>query len=162
MKKHILGLAIFSLIIGVSVFLFSIFFSVKYSESTYCPINAQVKVNKENSLEKKLIKQAVLNVKTNQLTLEFQRTSTGQPIALHFFVKDSSITKYNFTEYIFTDASRYSINLSKLSGINYHNNLYVIAEVVSTQEAFGDKKAINHYFDEEKAVSVLYDFNYSK
>jgi hypothetical protein len=163
MKKHILGFVIFGLIIGVSVFVYGVF--VVKNNKTSCVLERIKDKEISEAVVKndtKILKQAVLNIKTNQLTLDFQRTSTGQPIALHFFVKDSEMPKYNFTEYVFTDASQYKIDLPQLSRINYHNNLYIIAEAVTTEEAFGDKKSVKQFFDADKAISVLYDFNYKK
>lgn len=154
MKKHILGIAIFSLIIGVSVFVYGFFV---YNTKMKSKVSA-ISEYKENVSEQPTISQASLNFKLKKLDIKFEHENFDKPIRLHIYKNDAKNISYLNTFYIRNSSDLY--NLTKLTDYYYgwlfneseNNNYYVIAEYESNSTFFENKPPM---FREHKAHSVL-------
>lgn len=176
MKKHIFGLALFSFIVSATVVVYAIFnvpeivrvYEVvsipQYveTERTYCNKREKVKIN---SIE---IKQAVLGLQTKQFNWELATPDGNKLIALHFFSKDASGTRYITSEQINNKFShngvlKFSDSYSWLNKRNSYKNLYVIAQLDSegvyhyeNYQAYGN--GFQPKFDAAKATAVTLDY----
>ncbi len=108
MKKHIIGLALFSLIVGTTAFVYAMFNIVRVEEvpaptyyQTYSPTKSCWKMKRdlrESKFDSPKVIQAVFNVKTKQLNWKLDTPEINSPIVLHFFVKDKNGTRYIASE----------------------------------------------------------------
>lgn len=169
MKKHFFGFALFSLIVGTSAFIYSMF-NVSSVEKVYMPVDysnyAQTKscwkmkreLNKVNTTLP-TVKQAIFNLETKQLKWELDAPQVKTPIALKFFVKDEYGTRYVNSVLVpviaYRDGSviRATSSYEWLNNLGSYKNLYVTAEPVS-YGAFENKK-FPVEFDASKATAVL-------
>ncbi len=116
MKKHIIGFAIFSLIVGTTAFIYAMFNVVRVEEvpaptyyQTYSPTKSCWKMKRElreSKLDSPKISQAVFNLKTKQLDWKLDTPEIAAPIRLHFFVKDENGTRYIASEQILSSGLR--------------------------------------------------------
>jgi len=176
MKKHILGLALFSFIVSAAAVVYA-FFNVPeivqvsevitVSEPQYVPTRTSCKMRstpKNNSIK---IEQAVLNLQTKQFNWELATPDREEAIALHFFSKDAGGTRYITSEQINNKFShngvlKFSDSYRWLNKRDSYENLYVIAqfdsEVINYSENFqvyGDR--FQPKFDAAKATAVTID-----
>jgi len=108
MKKHIIGLALFSLIVGTTAFIYAMFNVVRVEEvpaptyyQTYSPTKSCWKMKRElreSKFDSPKISQAVFNVKTKQLNWKLDAPAIDAPVVLHFFVKDEKGARYIASE----------------------------------------------------------------
>jgi len=167
MKKHIIGFTLFSIIVGTAAFIYAMFNVVNVEEvfaPAYTPTyqrNSCWKMKrdfKESNVGSPVIRQAVLDLKTKQLNWELATPQPNSKIALHFFIKDESGTRYinsalapesGFENGVVKATSSYLW----LDNLDSYENLYVIAEITSRS----DYKNKNNQpkFDQAKATSVL-------
>jgi protease II len=165
MKKHILGLVIFSLIIGVSAFFYGIF----GFETKSC--NYKKKRHHRKHHEKtisdnaNIIKQAVFNKNENTFNFKLGKLDADTGIIFHFYAKSNNETRYlrgiiaqykpeieikNKKKAVFRiDEDNSLFNLSE------NENLYVIPELI-----YEGSDASNNIpkFDHNSAVAVLNNF----
>lgn len=165
MKKHILGLAIFSLIIGVSVFFYGLFKmqlttcrfkSVDYREIEETGIN-----NNPN-----IIKQAVFNQNKNTFYFDLGKLDSDAGIVFHFYAKNNNNVRYLkgiVTQYKpqieIINKQKGMIDLENpnnpLINVSANENLYVIPVLI-----YDGSTTLNNVpkFDHNSAVAVLKDF----
>ena len=179
MKKHIFGLAIFSIIVSAAAIVYAVFNVPKIvsiapthyivTERTHCKMK---RAANRSAVDSPAVTQAVFDLKTKQLSWEFTAPSSNADseisidfsdassrIALHFFVKNKNGTRYlnsvltpgfAASENLVIKASR---SYEWLDNLDSYENLYVTAEY-TTWKKFQDK-AVQPEFDAEKATSVL-------
>jgi len=170
MKKHILGFALFSFILGAAAFVYAMFNVVRveevpaptypqtYSSKTSCwRMKSQLR---ESNFGSPVIEQAVFNLRTEQFSWKLATTKTDLPIALHFFVKDSNKTRYIYSEQYIAGSrdGELKFTSSRLSPDNLDSdeNLYVIGEFVSPSERYN--KNFQPEFDASRATAVSLDY----
>ena len=110
MKKHLLGFALFSLIVGTAAFAYAMFNVVKVDEvpapsyyQAYSPTKSCWKMKRnvrESNFDAPKVSQAVFNRRTEQLSLKLELPETSSEVALHFFVKDAEGTRYISSEQV--------------------------------------------------------------
>lgn len=179
MKKHIIGLTLFSVIVSAAAIVYAVFNVPKIvsiapmhyivAERTHCKMK---RAANRSAVDSPAVTQAVFNLKTKQLNWEFTAPSSdadskisidfsdaSSKIALHFFVKNKNGTRY--LNSVLTpglaasenDVIKASGSYEWLDNLDSYENLYVTAEY-TTWEKFQDK-AVQPKFDSEKATSVL-------
>ena len=150
MKKHIIGLALFSFIDSAAAVIYALFpvpeiapvsevitVSVpQYNVKRSCRM--KLKMNKIPSIE---VRQAVLDLQTRQFNWELATPDIDEPIALHFFSNDDKGTRYITTEQINNKFShngilKFSNSYGWLNKRKSYENLYVIAQF--------DSEAVNY------------------
>lgn len=169
MKKHFFGFAVFSLIVGTSAFVYSMFnvgsvekvyTSVDYSN--YAQKNSCWKMKRElNKANAGLptVKQAIFNLETKQLKWELDAAEVNTPIALNFFVKDEYGMRYVNSALVpriaYRDGSaiRATSSYDWLDNLGSYKNLYVTAEPISSGTF--ENKNFPIEFDASKATAVL-------
>lgn len=165
MKKHILGLAIFSFIVGAAAIVYAVFnvpetllasqvipvLVVPHNDSMEKPTSCwnMRRGSKESNLDQPVIKQAIFNLKTKQFSWELAAPNADLPIALHLFVKDEKGTRF-VDSFLAVDSFEWADELDSYA------NLYVIAERAPTSKF--DKKHPPK-FDANKATAVLLDYS---
>jgi hypothetical protein len=151
MKKHILGIALFSLIIG-SAGIFYSFFADDYD--TYNIVETEVYSYESfdgGFVESQpIIRQAVLDLKTKQINWEFSNRNNKADIALYFYIVDSHGVRYLNSEHTRT-TNDFVSSYIWLDNLKSYENLYVIAVDMNTHRA---QSAIPR-FEINKATSVL-------
>lgn len=177
MKKHILGLALFSFIVSAAAIVYG-FFNVpkivpvaevitvsvpQYEVKRSC--RGKLKLNKTASIE---IRQAVLDLETKQFNWELATPEIDQPIALHFFSNDDKGALYITSEQINNKFShngilKFSNSYSWLNKRKSHENLYVIAQFDSDATNYSENYQVygNKFqpkFDAAKATAVTVDY----
>ena len=170
MKKHIIGFTLFSIIVGTAAFIYAMFNVVNVAEvfvPTYTPTYQgkscwKMKRDlKESNVGAPVVRQAVLDMKTKQLNWELAAPRTDSKIALHFFVKDESGTRYinsalapesGFESGVIKATSSYLW----LDNLDSYENLYVTAEFTSWSNY--KNKSNQPKFDAAKATSVMLNF----
>lgn len=163
MKKHIIGFAIFSLIVGSAVFIKALFYfpketRVSYSYSTR---NSCWKMKREGHpiTNVPIVRQAVLNLDDKQINWELAVPETNSRVALHFFTKDSKGTRYLATELAPKGISGYpvlsytSTYLGLINNLGSRPNLYVVAEMIPSSDS--QVRDFQPIFDENLATPVL-------
>jgi hypothetical protein len=179
MKKHIIGLTLFSIIVGTAIFIYGMFNVVNVEEEVFVITNTQTYPTtkscrkfkeelKDSNLNKLMVKQAVLNLQTKQFNWELATPDIDEPIALHFFSKDGNGTRYITSEQINNKFShngilRYSSSYNWLNKRKSYENLYVIAQFKSdavnyseNYQVYGNK--FQPKFDASKATAVTVDY----
>lgn len=172
MKRNIIGLVVFSLIIGAAVFVKSAL-SVRnpvnydYAARRDCPLHQPFssELNSPQSVGtvKLSVKQAVLNLKTMQINWEVAVPLKNSLFALHFFVKDNHGTRYLASELgpmssfgktsSDTGALEFTSSYLWLDNLGHYQNLYVVPEQVSFSDY--QSKHFSPQFDENAAIPVL-------
>jgi hypothetical protein len=104
MKKHFWGFALFSFIVGATVFIYAMLNTVTFEtvsapiySQTYSPTKSCWKMTRESRIESfgsPVVKQAVFNLTSKQLRWELNTSQVDTPIALNFFIKDERGTRY--------------------------------------------------------------------
>ena len=166
MKKHIIGLTLFSVIVSAAAVVFAVFnvpeiVSVSVpqyvlAERTHCKMRQSANRSKIDSL---MVTQAVLDLKTKQINWELSTSSANPGIALHFFVKNRNGTRYVNSELLPVIYRNEDVPMNGTSSYEWldnlgsYENLYVAAEY-TTWKKFQDK-TVQPKFDAEKATSVL-------
>ncbi len=175
MKKHIIGLALFSFIVSVAAIVYA-FFNVPeivpvaevitVSAQQSVPVRYSCKMKRSNrSVE---IRQAVLDLQTKQFNWELATPEIDEPIALHFFSNDDKGTRYITSEQINNKFShngvlRFSNSYSWLNKRKSYENLYVIAQFDSEATNYSENYQVygNKFqpkFDAAKATAVTIDY----
>lgn len=178
MKKHILGLALFSFIVSAAAIVYAFFNASEIvqiyevvstpqsvtTERTYCN---KGKKPKKNSIE---INQAILDLQTKQFSWELATPDVDEPIALYFFSKDANgETRHIATERINNKFShngtlRYSSSYNWLNKRKSYENLYVIARFAPESKTYRNGDSLMHVesfppnFDAAKATAVTVDY----
>jgi hypothetical protein len=155
MKKHILGILLFSLIVGSAGFIYGyfglIYKSVIKSENCRFRINESDTGGSGSSGYRPILRQVVLDLKTKQINWEFSDKNLKTSIALHFYTVDSNGSKYLKTEYV-RSTNDFTSSYLWLDNLKSYENLYVIAvEYPNTHRSMASIPA----FDLRKATSVL-------
>ena len=146
---------------------------------TYSPATSCWKMKRnvrESNFDAPKVSQAVFNVKTKQLNWKLDTPGTASSIALHFFVKDENGTRYIASEKTLSSGLRsgqiemdkraidsggrdgevkFTSSYKSLDNLNSYENLYVIAESVSTSKIHNNNFQLE--FDAAKAIPVLID-----
>ena len=171
MKRHILGFAVFSFIVGATAIIYAMFnvvnvekisvpaYPERYSSRTACW--KMRREAQESNVGSPKIEQAVFNLNTKQFTWRLASPETELPIALHFFVKDADGTRYIGTERAMSSnlrdgTSHFTGSHSWLDNLDSDVNLYVIAEFVPAYGSYN--KNFQPEFDASKATAVLFDY----
>jgi hypothetical protein len=171
-KQHIVGILIFTLIVGTSIVIASFF--IKIPEQTSVTVSdydiftfrserkCRKKRKKRRPKEEVSVKidQAVFNVKTEKLSLAFSFQGKNNlektaKVALYFFVNDKNGTRHLATEYteVYTDSSVKEINsYNWLRNLQSHENLYIIPQVIGDYDDFS---AYKPNFIESKATAIV-------
>ncbi len=186
MKKHIIGFAIFSLIVGTTAFIYAMFNVVRVEEvpaptyyQTYSPTKSCWKMKRElreSKLDSPKVVQAVFNMKTKQLNWELVAPTIDSPIALHFFIKDKHGARYFASEKNIRSLS----NRGKLNYTATSNSANGTSKVINITSSYSWLENLTSYenlyviaefaqtakisdnnfqpeFDAEKATAVLVD-----
>lgn len=175
MKKHIFGIAIFSLIVGSAVLLSLLFVTPPDLASIVLKDNYVTKketscfVIKQKPLEKTSrqvydssgikIRQAILNWHNKGIDWEISVPKTDASVALHLFAKGSKGFRHVATEVVPLKTSsqnlmvKYSTMYISLNDFTPDENLYVVPELISAEDA----RMKNFYpkFSEESATPVI-------
>ena len=150
MKKHILGLALFSLIVGLAVFVSAMFYKKVKKEYVYEVSNRscwrQVKQETSTQVEKVKIVQAVFNYNTNQLNVEFLKPPTQNAEIYLIYAEQNSKTDWEGTPTVqlltlspsFKDKTTQSIMLNNIKGFN-QLNMYISIKSNNQNDLFESK-----------------------
>ncbi len=176
MKKHIFGLALFSFIVSASAIVYAffnvpeivqvseVFTTPQYisTERTYCDKKKKVK---NNSIQ---VKQAVLDLQTQQFNWELATPERNELIDLHFFSKEANGTRYITTEQInnkfaYNGVLKISDSYRWLNKRASYENLYVVAQFDSDATNYSENYQVygNKFqpkFDATQATAVTVDF----
>ena len=181
MKKHIIGLALFSFIVGAAAIVYGFLNFpriipvpapeyISTTTTTTSPTSCwrMKRAHKEfraNSIE---VRQAVLNLPTKQFNWELATPESSEPIELHFFIKDEKGTRYITTQQVKNKFSndgvlRFSDSYDWLNKRKSFDNLYVIAQFESEATNYNENYQVygNKFqpkFDPLKATAVTVDF----
>jgi hypothetical protein len=165
MKKHIIGLALFSIIVGMAAFIYAVFNVVNVEEvftPAYTP-NYQGtscwKMNrdlKESKLSSPLIRQATVSAESGLFIFEIGCVENLKQVNLYFYEKNEGNTNLLAIEKIDLKSSVNCKNNSSLyknfawaKEVNRASNIYVIARA-SNQENISSTN-----FEESLATPVL-------
>jgi hypothetical protein len=169
MKKHLLGFALFSFIVGTAIFIYAMLNIVNieevtapnYSPNYYSKATTCWKMKHESNrtnFGSPMVKQAIFNLESKQLKWELDTSGVDAPIALNFFIKDENGTRYVNSTFVPMLAYRNGLvtatsSYEWLDNLDSYENLYVIAEPIS----FGERGNYNlpMKFDASKATPVL-------
>lgn len=171
-KQHIVGIIIFTLIVGTSIVIGSFF--IKLPEKTSVTVSdydsftyrserkCRKKRKKRRPTEDVSIKmdQAVFNPNLEKLSLSISLESKSglentAKVALYFFVNDKNGTRHLATEYteVYTGSSVKEINsYNWLRNLQTHENLYIIPQVINDYDDFS---AYQPKFNESKATAIV-------
>jgi hypothetical protein len=169
MKKHLLGFALFSFIVGTAIFIYAMLNIVNieevtapnYSPNYYSKATSCWKMKHESNrtnFGSPVVEQAIFNTKSKVLNWVLNTSNSDTSVALNFFVKDENGTRY--VNSIFVPAAAYRDGLVRatssyewLDNLGSYDNLYVIAEPIS----FGERGKYNlpMKFDANRATPVL-------
>ncbi len=173
MKKHIIGLTLFSFIVSAAAVVYA-FFNVPeiipvsevvaVSAPQYVPVQRNhCKMRRqleESEVNSSIITQAVFNMKTKKLSWNLVSADSDYPTLLHFFVKDEKGLRQIpslYVEYAEKDGElNFSESYGNLSRISPRANLYLIADTNSYLYS-GDLKRVVE-FDSSKAIPVIIDY----
>lgn len=169
MKKHVFGFALFSFIVGTTIFLYALLnigsvaeihapaYSPTYSRPTSCW--RMKRELRSANLDLPTVKQAIFDSKSKQLKWELSAPDADTPVALNFFIKDEKGTRYVNSMFVPTNTYRVgsivrsTSSYEWLDNLDSYENLYVVAEPILYGE-YG--YTINsHDFDASKATPVL-------
>ncbi len=168
MKKHIIGLALFSFIVSAAAIVYAIFSipeiitvsAPQYipAQRKHCKMKRELNESEMNSIE---VKQATINMKAEELNWEIVAPEINAPIALYFFSKDINGTHYISSTPVITEFSRIGkLKINKPFKFLYepksYENLYVIARFVSDSEIYNQNNLPK--FDAAKATAVTVDY----
>lgn len=181
MNQNVVGVILFSVIVGVAIFVSELFYVAPMPPTVYakpvtvenkysCSHHSRTVINQTIPVGVADIKvvQAVLNPQANEFNAEFlikkeNPRTEAVGIALHFFVKNGRTTQYLATETMtvvpdFDSRGNATDDVTAsfkwLNNFEQRNNLYVIAEPSSN---YNKSKDLEPIFDETKATSVLLD-----
>ena len=171
MKKHIIGLALFSFIVSAAAVVYAVFnvpeiisvVAPQYipTERTNCKLKRKVEQLKDNS---PLITQAVYSVKTKKLSWKLASLDSPKTTALHWFLKDEKGVQRIDAFYVnelsgIEEVNSYSELGKMLSKLSPKANLYLIAD---TKRAYVISNELKRpiEFDLNKAIPVT--INYGK
>lgn len=181
MNQNVVGVILFSVIVGIAIFVSEYFAPIPAPLPVYerpvtvdnkysCSHRSRTVINQSIPVGVADIKvvQAVLNPQANVFNAEFlikkeNPRTEAVGIALHFFVKNGRTTQYLATETItvvpdFDSRGNATDDVTAsfkwLNNFEQRNNLYVIAEPSSN---YNKSKDLEPIFDESKATSVLLD-----
>ncbi len=149
MKKHIVGLMLFTFIVGASAIIFG-FFNVPEILEVSAPRYFSKSYEKpaqigKISADSPVIRQAFFNRNTKQINLDLLLNSTGDeegrlPLKISFFRKSENGMRFVGSEKVELISASYQYEGEKvraaitasyiwLDNLNHYDNLYVIAEV---------------------------------
>jgi hypothetical protein len=175
MKKHIIGLALFSFIVSAAAIVYALFnvpeivpvsevLTVSVPRSV--PARYSCKMKRNNNSVK--IRQAVLDLQTKQFNWELATPEIDEPIALHFFSNDDKGARYITSERINNKFShngilKFSNSYGWLNKRKSYENLYVIAQFDSEATNYSENYQVygNKFqpkFDAAKATAVTIDY----
>lgn len=174
MKKHIIGLMLFSFIVSAAAIIYgvlNILFPVPEAVSVFVPQHNQVERThckmkreiKEQKISSPLITQAVFDQKMKRFSWHLARSEAKSAIVLHFFISDAKGTRY--IDSVSAESSigdgelNYSPFYMNLDKIDSQANLYLIADndADSTFNGFHEKRQPVE-FDAGKAIAVTIDY----
>lgn len=176
MKKHIIGLALFSFIVSASAVVYALFNMPEItpvyevvSTPQYVPAErTRCKMKKESKVDSIEIKQAVLSLQTKQFTWELETPDIDEAIVLHFFSKDNTGVRYITSEtvnnsFAHNGVLRYSSSYNWLNKRQSYENLYVTAQFDSEATNYSENYQVygNKFqpkFDAAKATAVTVDY----
>jgi len=161
MKKHIIGLALFSFIVSAAVFIYKNVFAVRelppvksYSVKTVTG-DANRKVSKELRVE-----QGVYKLKSKLLVWELSAPKVNSPVVFHFFVKDEKGTRHitsgqGVASCLIDAKLEFKTYYSGLDNLKSYENLYVVPEFGTSSKVYD--KGFEPKFDVDKATPILID-----
>lgn len=176
MKQHLIGLTLFSFIVGTAAVIYAVFNVPEIqpvheivstppaipAERTYCNMK---KLSPFKSLE---IKQAVLDADTKEFNWELAVPQRDEMIELLFFVKDGKGTRFLANEKVHSRSARKGVlrfqnSYPWLNSRKSYENLYVIArfesDAVNYEENFEVKgNRFEPRFDAAQATAVTVNF----
>lgn len=165
MKKHILGLTLFSFIVGTTAFIYAAFFrfvpDVTVAET---PLSAPMysaektscwKMKRKTKADSIKVNIAVFNLQSRKFHWEIIASRNDAIIALHFFSKDGKVTRYVNTEMVNARLTqdgvlKFNNTYQWINELKSLDNLYVIAEYESEISRHPN-------FDAAKATAVTLD-----
>lgn len=171
MKKHILGLAIFSFIVGTAALVYGLFAALlptprvapveTPSVTTYPSTKSCWKMKQESKIDSVQVYQAVFNLQSKEFSWELTTTKSNAPIALHFFSKDGAGTRYITTETVNGSLAhngflKFNTNYPWMGKDNSFENLYVVPEFVPSGANYSN--AVQPRFDAANATAVTLDY----
>lgn len=161
MKKHIIGFAIFSVIVGTAILVKSILYVPEVKNYTYTSVTKTScwKMKQEASKDTPpIVRQAVLDLNTKQIDWELKVPRNESSVALHFFVNDSRGARYLETVFAPRSAAsdgnlEFTSSYLWLDNLGSYQNLYVVPETISG--AGFRMKDFQPKFNEQNATSVI-------
>ena len=167
MKKHIIGLALFSFIVITAAVVYAIFSvpeiipvsAPKYvpAERTHCNMRRKIKESKFSRVE---VTQAIINLQTKEFSWEVAAPETDAPINLHFFTKENGGTRYLTSLPFVTLSHTGQVKINKAFKFLYdrksYENLYVIGEYYYESEIYNEANPPR--FDINKATAVTFNY----
>lgn len=176
MKQHIIGLSLFSFIVGASAVIYAVF-----NVPEIAPVHAIISVSepvaversycqkRNNSSFKSLeIKQAVLDANTKEFNWELQVPQRDEMIELLFFVKDGKGARYIGSGQVHSRSARRGVlrftnSYPWLNSLKSYGNLYVVARFESDAANYDENFEVksNRFqpkFDTSAATAVTVNF----
>lgn len=179
MNQNVFGAILFSVIVGMAIFVSEYFVVLPTPPSVYespitvnkkysCSHQGRTVINQTSPTGVASVKvvQAVLNQRTNQLNTDFaikldNPQTQAVSVSLHFFVKDGAKTIYLATEtmivqpdFDFEGKANHEVisSFQWLDDLQKRDNLYVIAE---PSISFNNSRTLEPKFDANLATPIL-------
>lgn len=163
MKRHILGLTIFSIIIVAAILFKSAFLMTADNNfspeliSDYSPVKKKSYCRFSHRAELPVVKQAFLDYDTKRIDWQIYVPQTDAPIALHLFAKNADGEVHLVATEVMpikgvNQVVKYSTVYTALSNFSPDESLYVVPETVSREAV--NTMYFDPKFDENSAVPV--------
>jgi hypothetical protein len=166
MKKHIIGFAIFSIIVGSAVFVKAIFnisreiivpTADNYSYTTVKKTSCWKMRQELEERSTPVVKQVVLDLNNKRIDWAIFVPQKGYRVALHFYAKSPKSNRYISTELapgVAHSPTWVTYSSTYISFLNFspYENLYVVPEMITPSDA--ENKFFNPEFNENTAVPV--------
>ena len=167
MKKHIVGFAVFSFIVGLTIFIYENFNAIEQKDAVSYSNKKSFSKQRgeifEANLDSPKVAQAVLNLKEKVFYWRLATPVKDAPVMLHFFIKDENGTRFIASEQGVSSALKskefsFQHSWTWLGKIDSYNNLYVIAEFVSPEEFYSKNSRLK--FNALNATPVSINWGY--
>ncbi len=163
MKKHIIGLTLFSFIVGISAAGFAFFSSFKFQQVALTRPISQIQETPiiQNDLKQPVINQVVFNLKAGTLSWKLNSQNNRYPTYLHWFVETKEgikkVDSFRIDDLSGEETISSQSDLFKMLKTFPKSNQYVIVDT-SSNYLLPHGLHIPFDFDYKRAVSVTVDY----
>jgi len=174
MKKHIIGLAIFSFIVSAAAIVYAVLsvpeiVSVSepqyiLAERTHCKTKRQLR---DSEVKSPIVTQAIYNVKTKKLSWQSNEADLGRGTVLHWVLVDEKgiqkLSSFFAKDYVKDSQGNYEVNYpfpmldETTSKVNPKANLYLVVDTKSSNGINTEARRMIE-FDLSKAIPVTVDY----